>query len=503
MGSGADAQEEIEGLLMADKYDAPPEDQPKNEGEFVRQWLEAIQLSTDEECDWQKTAERACDAYRGGKPTYNNEGSDLNTFNIFHANIETLVPALYNSTPIPDVRRRFNDDDPVGKEVAELFERALSYSVDAYDFDCTMLNAVRDMAITSRGVVRVRYEPSFDSEGMVAYEQTNCEHVPWRSFRRGPGKSWKDVPWVSFELYLSYSEVERLIEGEKDSARILKELKFSYSAEPKKQAEQQGENLSKLAMRARVWEIWDKDNREVHFIAPDYSNRRLTTMKDPLELVDFFPIPRPLAALMAPDSLVPITLLQVYETLLEELNEVQRRILKLTGQLRPRFGYAGLSDDIKSINEADDGEGVALSSAEMFITQGGGLDKAITWWPLDSIVNALAQLTQQREMIKATIYEVTGLSDIVRGASDPDETATAQQLKSQWGSLRIQKMQSEVARFARDLFRLKAEIMANKFSFETMLLMTGQKYMSQEEKMMAQMQQQMMQQAPPQLPPPA
>jgi hypothetical protein len=131
------------------------------------------------------------------------------------------------------------------------------------------------------------------------------------------------------------------------------------------------------------------------------------------------------------------------------------------------------------------------------------LDKAITWWPLDSIVNALAQLTQQREMIKATIYEVTGLSDIVRGASDPDETATAQQLKSQWGSLRIQKMQSEVARFARDLFRLKAEIMANKFSFETMLLMTGQKYMSQEEKMMAQMQQQMMQQAPPQLPPPA
>jgi hypothetical protein len=472
--------------------DTPPDDQPKNELDFVATWLDAIELSTDEEKDWVATAERACEAYRGGSSASSITvgGSNLSTFNIFHSNIETLVPALYNSTPIPDVRRRFNDDDPVGKEVSEIYERSISYQIDTYDLDCTILAAVRDMAITSRGLVRVRYEPSFGRDGTVAYEQTRCEYVPWKTFRRGPGRTWEEVPWIAFELYLSYSEVEKLLADEPQRAAILKAMKFSYSAEPKKTPEQQADNLSKLAARARVWEVWDKDARKVHFIAPDYTLRRLTSLDDPLELREFYPIPRPLAALVAPDSLVPITLLQVYEKLLEELNEVQRRIIKLTKQLRPRGGYAGLSEDIKAITEADDGELVALSSAEMFATTGGGIEKAITWFPLEATTKALEQLVVQREFIKKTIWEVTGLADIMRGDTDPNETLGAQQLKSQWGGLRIQRMQADVARFARDLFRLKAEIMARKFSFETFIMMTSLRYPTQQEKAVIQQQMQ-------------
>src|SRR5688572_15020505 len=175
--------------------DAPPKDQPQNELEFVRAWLEAIQLSEDEEKDWRADAERACIAYRGGQAAATNAGPSLNTFNIFHSNIETMVPALYNSTPIPDVRRRYNDEDPVAREVSEIFERALSYQIDAYDFDNTMLSCVRDMAITSRGVSRVRYVPSFDQQGNLAYEEVTCEYVPWKTYRRGPARVWKELPW--------------------------------------------------------------------------------------------------------------------------------------------------------------------------------------------------------------------------------------------------------------------------------------------------------------------
>jgi len=477
--------------------DAAPDDQPQSELDFIRAWLDAIELSEKEEKEWRSNADRACETYRGG--TLNTAitlaGTSLNTFNLFHSNIETMVPALYNSTPIPDVRRRFNDDDPVGREVSELIERAISYQIDAYDFDNTMLSCVRDMAITSRGVARVRYIPSFDKENKLAYEEVTCEYVPWKTMRRGPGRIWDEVPWLAFELYLSYSEVEKLVADEKDSAAILKGMKFTYTAEPKNSPEQQSDNLSKLAARARVWEIWDKDNRQVHFISPDYTQRRITTLDDPLELTRFFPVPRPISALIAPDSLVPITLLQIYERLLEELNEVQRRILKLTRQLRVRGAYAGLGDDVKQIAEADDGELVALSGAEMFATTGGGIEKAITWFPIDPIVNALEQLVLQRDSIKQTIYEVTGLSDIIRGATNPQETATAQQIKTQWGSLRIQKMQAEVARFARDLFRMKAEIMCKKFSPQTFWLMTNVQYPTAQEKQQAQMQFQQGQQA--------
>lgn len=487
---------------MADKIDAPAEDQPKNELDFVMTWLDALELSKDEEDDWIKTAERACDAYRGGTPKSSTTDSNLNTFNLFHANVETLVPALYNSTPIPDVRRRFNDSDPVAKEVSELYERALSYQVDQYDFDVNMLSSVRDMSITSRGLQRVRYEPYFGSDDKISYEMSPCEYVPWKSFRRGPAKIWKDVPWVAFELYLSYSEVEKLISDEKEKDAILKEMRFSYTAEPKKTPEQQGENLSKLAARARVWEIWDKDNREVHFICPDFTRRRLTSLEDPLELKEFYPVPRPLSAIQAPDSLVPITLLQVYENLLEELNIVQRRIMRLTSQLRVRGWYAGLNDtDIQSAAEADDGVLSPLTGVEAMMANGADLSKAITYWPIEIITKALEGLVNQRELIKATIYEVTGLSDIVRGATDPNETATAQQLKSQWGSLRIQRMQAEVGRFARDLFRLKAEIMARKFDFNTVLRMASITYLTAEQKQLAQIQAQRAQEAQQPVPP--
>jgi hypothetical protein len=36
------------------------------------------------------------------------------------------------------------------------------------------------------------------------------------------------------------------------------------------------------------------------------------------------------------------------------------------------------------------------------------VNKLIAWVPLDPISNALKQLVEQREMVKQTIYEVTG-----------------------------------------------------------------------------------------------
>jgi hypothetical protein len=104
---------------------------------------------------------------------------------------------------------------------------------------------------------------------------------------------------------------------------------------------------------------------------------------------------------------------------------------------------------------------------------GGGLDKLIHWFPLDPLVKALAQLYLQRDNVKAQIFEVTGMADIMRGQTDPNETAAAQQLKAQWGALRIQERQQEVQRFVRDLFRLKAEIMCQKYTPDTWALILG------------------------------
>lgn len=494
---------------MSDQRDDKQEALEGSPRDFCKAWLEAIEASSDEEKPWRDI--QAADAWKAYK---GDPSSGSTAFNIFHSNIETIVPALYNSSPIPDVRRRFNDDDPVAAAVSEILERAISFSIDDYDFDETMKAVVKDMAVVDRGIARVKYEPTLepvqadgDAPGMghnggpemeVTYEEALCQYVPYQMFRRGPATQWEQVPWVAFLHNMSRQEVEKLVARSghpKDvQATILGAMRYPTTAESagdKTQAE--GKELPKFGARSRVWEIWDKDTREVIFISEDYCDFPLARLPDPLKLKEFFPTPRPAMIIQATDTLTPITSYSIYCKLIDELNDVTERIGKLVKQLRPRGAYFAVdgTDIVVQLANADDGELVPFQGAEAFAAAGGGIDKMISWFPLEPTAQALKELIAQREVIKQTIYEVTGISDIIRGSTDANETATAQNIKQQWGSIRIQSHQKEVERYARDLFRLKAEIMCKHFSIETLLMTTGLKYPTGAEKQeAAQMQQQ-------------
>lgn len=466
--------------------------------DLVKLWLDQIERSGADEKAWREDAEKAEGVYQS------KEGSRNREFNIFHANIETIVPALYNSTPIPDVRRRFADKDPVGKIASDIIERSLSFEVDTYDFDGVMHATIKDSEIADRGVARVRFKPYFTGEGdseSLSYAEVNCEHVPWRDFRRGPGRFWGEVPWEAFRHYLSKDEIAKLIDG---SDINIEDIPLNYSSDGSTDKKEKDPKAD-VFKRAMVWEIWDKDSKKVLFICQDYHEDILKSEDDPLQLAKFFPTPKPLQAIEQTACLVPVTPLRVYESLVDELNVVTRRITKLVKTLRPRGLYGGNALDIKATAEADDGELVPATDA-MAMLQAGGLDKMIAWFPLDPTTKAIQTLYEQREAIKQTIYEVTGIADILRGSTDPGETLGAQQLKAQWGSLRIQRRQSEVARFARDLFEIKAEIIATKFGWPLLAKMTGIDLPSKEQKdavqaLMQQVQQaqQMGQQIPPQI----
>lgn len=460
----------------------------QDERDLVKLWLDQIERSGTDEKAWREDAEKAEDTY-GAK-----EGARNREFNIFHANIETLVPALYNSTPIPDVRRRFADKDPVGKVVSDIIERSLSFTVDTYDFDGMMVSSAKDSEIVDRGVARVRFLPTFgkDQSGAdtLSYAEVKCEHVLWRDFRRGPGRFWGEVPWQAFRHYLSKDEIVKLIDG---SDINIEDIPLNYSSDGSMDKKEKDAKAD-VFKRGMVWEIWDKDSKKVLFICQDYHERVLKSEDDPLELTNFFPTPKPLQAIEQTSTLVPVTPLRVYESLVDELNVVTRRITKLIKTLRPRALYGGNPLDIKAVADAGDGELAPAQDAMAFI-QNGGLEKVIHWFPLDPTTMAIKTLYEQREAIKQTIYEVTGIADILRGATDPVETLGAQQLKAQWGSLRIQRRQSEVARFARELFELKAEIIATKFPWTLLARMTGIELPTQEQKQTVQTLMQQVQQA--------
>ena len=77
------------------------------------------------------------------------------------------------------------------------------------------------------------------------------------------------------------------------------------------------------------------------------------------------------------------------------------------------------------------------------------------------------------EQEKQQIYDITGISDIVRGTSRASETLGAQQIKTQYAMSRISERQRKVAKFCRDVVALIAQVIKNHFQSQTMIKMAG------------------------------
>ena len=430
-------------------------------------WLARIKASEKREEDWYLQAERAEKIY-----LCDNSDGDAPTFNILHSNVETIVPSIYNSTPRPEIRARHgNAEDPLSKAVSDVFERAITVQIDDNRLDEEIEAGAQDAYVAGRDIVRVKFDADVvdgqpqqfqDPETGELYEEpgeqtvTNesilYENVSWRDYRQGPAARWRDVPWVAYRHEVSEQERERLENPE---------FAAEYAT---------GDDFDE-DLTCTVWEIWDKEQGVVVFVV-DESGKVLDVKDDPLGLKGFFPQPAPVQPITATGKLTPVCPYAAYEILAKELDVATKRINAITAGLKVRGAMAGDIAAIQQVAEAGDNEIVALGNIEGMIAA-GGIEKAIMWWPIESAIRVLAQLFVQREQTKQAIYEVTGISDIVRGQSSASETATAQQIKTQWGSLRIKKMQRGIERQVRNLFVLSAEIIANHFSPETLTKMTG------------------------------
>jgi hypothetical protein len=114
------------------------------------------------------------------------------------------------------------------------------------------------------------------------------------------------------------------------------------------------------------------------------------------------------------------------------------------------------------------------------------------WLPVQEVAITIKELVALRKEIISDVYQITGISDIMRGDTEASETLGAQQLKSQYGSIRIKERQAEMVRVARDLTRIGAEIIAENFQPQTLLTMSQMDMATEaaNQQQMAQIQQQ-------------
>ena len=480
------------------KYDR----EPTKKADRAAYWNNEILNARKFEENWRERASGIVQRYRDDNI---NRFERESRMNIFHSNVDTLKSALYFKTPKPRVTRRFKTDDPVGKSIAMVMERALQYQLDVYDFDSAVKKAIEDMLIVGRGAIRMRYDPVLvegeperiavqvepivgigevapgqmgevqvgqrlldpegnevqqedvkqDVRGMfiegkpveyIGEQSIRCEYVHWDDLTIAPARCWEDVKWIAFRHLLTRQDLIDYYgtKGEQIPLTYRQSQMSDYQDNPEPDM-------------AEVYEIWDKRSGKQIFVATSF-NEILEDIDDPYNLEGFWPMPEPLYSISTSDTTLPVPEIFIYEDQLFELDLITQRIAALTEALKRRGVYDASFQELVRLADANDNEFIPVENFAM-LQAGGGLANVMQEAPLDNLIRAITALYQSRQIVIDTIYEITGISDIMRGTSASRETATAQRIKGQFGAMRLTNRQRSIEKFLDKIMTLKAELL--------------------------------------------
>lgn len=405
--------------------------------------------------------------YRGDDNEYNEQ-----RYNILYSNTETLAPVVYSSAPVAEVRAE-NSKRTATRKGAGIIEDAINYYVEHSSFQDKARAAVGDFLLSGMGIIRPKYIPFFEEEDTgeeilekKVFEAIDYDYVDWKDFLFPECATWDDVPWIAFKSYCDYDECAKLFGDEKAS-----QLKYEPHGVESKKYPTQAEAKA-AAMKACVYEIWDKHFRERLFWSEGMANAPLEISDDPLELDGFWPVPRPLLSITTSGTLLPVPFYKMYQDQAIELDRINARIYHILDNMRRRGVYDAGNTELANMGNLGDNEFLPISNWTDFATK-GGLAGVMQVEDISSYANVLQVLIDARDKILNDIYQIIGISDIRRAQTDPRETLGAQKLKSRYGTIRISTYQRKVAEFMRDLLRLTGEIIVRQFDASTLAVVTS------------------------------
>jgi hypothetical protein len=429
-------------------------------------------------------------------------------FNILWSNVQTIQPAIFARLPRPDVSRRFRDNDPIGRVASMMLERALEFEIEHYgDYKSAMNNAVLDRLLGGRGVSWVRYEPHIvgemggeadgapddgyqvtedtdeaeTPEGMenenqerIEYECAPVDYVHWKDFGHTVARTWEEVTSVWRKVYMTRPA---LVE------RFGEDLGYKIPLDTKPDDLKQSYKSNDGVYEAVIYEIWDKETGKVYWLSKSLG-KILDERDDPLQLENFWPCPKPLYSTLTTDSLEPIPDFTIYQDQARELDTLADRIDGLINALKVRGVYDASSSELQRLFSEGENNTLIPVHNWMAFAEKQGMKGAIDLVDITPFANALMSCYQAMEQVKGQIYELMGIADIQRGQTDPNETLGAQIIKSNNAAGRLKTMQHAVVDFATDILRIKAQIICNHFTDETLIQISGAMQLSDIDKQM-------------------
>jgi len=439
------------------------EDEGNTPQEQYAFWVDEIKASQKMLETFTKQADRTVKRYLGkDSRTLSGAASSEFKLNLFHSNVQTIGSMLYGNLPKVDVSRRYADSsDDVGRVAAVTMERLLNLDIqqNGSEYDSVLRSTLFDRLVSGLGCARVRYEADIEGEQLVS-ESAPIEYYYWGDVLWSWGRNFSEIRWVGFRNYLGKEEVEERF-GEHAANNL------TYKKQKVLEEQDLDSNLDDTRQQAQVWEIWDKKERKVTWVSEGY-DRALDSQGDPLQLDGFFPIPPFFLANPTTSIYIPTPDYVLAQDLYSQVDILQERIAIITEAVKVVGVYDAGADGVqRMLKEGYDNDLIPVDNWALFAEK-GGIKGQVDWFPIETVVNALDKLRELRSDAIGLLQQVTGMSDIMRGEVGNQYEGVGQSaMKAKFGSVRVQALQDQFARFASDLMQLKAEVIAKHFSPET------------------------------------
>ena len=447
---------------------------------LAARWRTEIDAAQKELGPFHKDANRITQRYLDKRDAYSRDESKVN---LFWSTTQVLLSMLYARPPKADVSRSWQDyDDDVARVAGTMLQRMLNRSFDdnVSPWDANVRQGIEDWLVVGMGQIWLRYEVEteeyevpavFDEYGTelspaemaerITNEEAPCDYIYWEDFFYSPARTWHEVRWVARRVYMTKDQLE-----ERFGEEIARIVPLSGNTNPKDINDQ----TTKFDpwSKAEVFEIWCKEKRKVYWYAKG-CDVILDVKDDPLQLDGFFPCPKPAIANVTSSNFQPRADFIFAQDQFSELDEINTRITWLTRAAKVVGVYDKSAEGIQRLfNQGSENQLIPVDNWAMFAER-GGVKGQVDFIPIQDVVNAIDHLRQYRQDKVMQIYEVLGISDIMRGSSKASETAAAQQIKAQFGSTRIQLKQFYIAEWITQALRIKAEIICKHFQPETII----------------------------------
>jgi len=471
------------------KKEAPEDVEPdkRDNIRYWQRWVKAAKKAAKPH--WDMAAEAYAEYLRADwrrrDDTLNRDTSGW--YPLYNASVKTIEPAFYARTPKITTDRKFDASDALAESGSIIIERLASNLLETSNIDDAMQAAVQDFIHADKTTVQIVYEADVEeyedgSKGIATNQRIYLAPVCYDEIIHNPeAKTWSEITDIGIRFTLSWEQAVKRF-GEEKCNKVKDKFKVigAYKDE-ESNTSVADENPDLPGKYLQGWEISCLYSKKIYWVAEDYTDDFLDSKEDTLGLRGMFPCPKFRIGSKPPKSLYPTPAYQHCRELLLQLHAMQGRMFSAIRAMRRRVIVDAAQPELVAALNSLEGEEYITAENAQGIVEKGGLANMMFFVPVQEYVEAVNELSQLEDKFKNSFYEWFGVPDILRGASDPVETAAAQEIKQGAAHDRFKFAKKQIQDLARDAIEMMVDLALKVYDDTKIALICGYQYMTPEE----------------------